>query len=564
VAAEEITANYLLRGPGLIPSIGPEKGSVVPDEEGITKYTSVEGSYRYVAHAHGHPVSALQVVSRDGKSATIALVYTVVDHQRRGFATKLLARARRDFDTIEHAPEAYLSTDGRAWRDAVGESGKLSAMPESERATTPQQSGTHPVIETSYLGDVRRVLIDLGSPDPDGDLNKTGLFWEKCRDAGVAPQIAAATIYSTARHKHEVARTVLKEAAEAVAAGAAEAVAASPTREEWEVIVRRTGSMNAITNAAGRKADAVYDRNVIFGDFYDDEQATAFARKMTHAGFIAMTGPRKMPESLGVDMIEKQSAAEGASERVYRWTEVWWHYPTEAEKFAKFLDRGNTIAMAFNRIVRTNASGPTIRKVIAKHKWEGEHTLRANVDKQDLLNEGAGDPSAMGAAEPVAVIHEEPGPCKIPWIKVERDPKKHAEYALLGDKYGPVKNAVKVYEICGAELLKEDVEVFLLLPLNVRGELKSPPYEIARGQRSRVHVEAIDILRAATDAGAEGYVVVHCHPTGKVEPSKADIQLTDNIKKATAPYGKSLCFIDHVIVGRGCAYSIFEKKRYKC
>jgi len=68
----------------------------------------------------------------------------------------------------------------------------------------------------------------------------------------------------------------------------------SPTREEWEVIVRRTGSMDSIISAAGRKPTAVEGNNVIFGGFYDDEAAVRFARKMTNAGFIASTGPHRI------------------------------------------------------------------------------------------------------------------------------------------------------------------------------------------------------------------------------------------------------------------------------
>ena len=394
----------------------------------------------------------------------------------------------------------------------------------------------------TYESTVRATLVTLGSKDPDAEMSSG--FWRHCESAGISPEVAAATMYSGTNHRHNVTSTTLAEE--------------SPTREEWEVVVRRTGSMNSIVEAAGRKPDEVVDRNVVFGDFYDDERAVAFARKMTRAGFVAMTGPRK--PLVGLNEVSEPEAAEKS---VYRWTEIWWQYPKDATRFADYLEKGHStiVAMAFNRIVRTNASPGDVRKVIGKHRWEGKYIL----DPKTLDVAADGDPSAMSASEPVEVIHEPAAaPQRIPWIKVERDPAKHAEYAAYAERYGVIKSATQVYAVCGADMMKEDQEVFLVLPLNLRGELKAPPYEVARGQRSKVTIEAVDVLRAATDAGAEGYVVVHNHPSGKVKPSAADLRLTDNIKKATAPYGKGLCLVDHVIVGNAMAYSIFEKRLYKC
>jgi len=107
-----------LNDPGKVPGIGPERGRKPKGNE-ITKYVSQHGSTRYVAYVQGEPVSVLQVVSRDGKTAIIANVFTVADHRREGWATSLLKQARRDFKVVEHASEDDLSEAGRAWRDSV-------------------------------------------------------------------------------------------------------------------------------------------------------------------------------------------------------------------------------------------------------------------------------------------------------------------------------------------------------------------------------------------------------------------------------------------------------------
>lgn len=106
-----------LRGRGLVPGIGAERGREVRD--GVARLSSSHGSTRYVMFSRGEPVAALQVVSADGSRATIANAYTVGRHRRRGFAAALLRRAREDFDEVVHAADAHLSADGRAWRDRV-------------------------------------------------------------------------------------------------------------------------------------------------------------------------------------------------------------------------------------------------------------------------------------------------------------------------------------------------------------------------------------------------------------------------------------------------------------
>lgn len=110
----EYLAVYL-EDPGTVPGIGPERGK--KPTSGIARYKSPHGSVRYVWYEHGKPLAALQVVTRDNESATIANVYTIPAHRRKGLANALLAKARHDFKTVTHAVEEHLSGTGRAWRD---------------------------------------------------------------------------------------------------------------------------------------------------------------------------------------------------------------------------------------------------------------------------------------------------------------------------------------------------------------------------------------------------------------------------------------------------------------
>jgi GNAT superfamily N-acetyltransferase len=106
-----------LGDPGSVPGIGPERGK--KPTSGVARYKSPHGSVRYVWYEHGQPLAALQVVTRDGRHAKVANVYTVPARRREGLAAALLAKARRDFKTVAHADEIMLSSMGRAWRESV-------------------------------------------------------------------------------------------------------------------------------------------------------------------------------------------------------------------------------------------------------------------------------------------------------------------------------------------------------------------------------------------------------------------------------------------------------------
>lgn len=147
------------------------------------------------------------------------------------------------------------------------------------------------------------------------------------------------------------------------------------------------------------------------------------------------------------------------------------------------------------------------------------------------------------------------------WAKITRDPKAHAEAMARAQEIGPINNAKAVYELLSEKLAKEDQEVFLVLPLDIRGHLRCEPVEVHRGARSRVDVSVPDVLRAVIEAGGEGFCVVHNHPTGLADPSKADGDLTKAIRKGAG--NVDLAFVDHVVIGRQQYYSFEDKKLHR-
>jgi GNAT superfamily N-acetyltransferase len=116
VESQEPDLAYLLGPAGTIPQIGPEK-QIGNASDGSVKFLSPHGSYRYVYYIEGKPVSALQIVSKDGRNGNVANVYTTPEYRRQGLASKLLDRARQGFESIIHSKD--LSTLGAMWKNKV-------------------------------------------------------------------------------------------------------------------------------------------------------------------------------------------------------------------------------------------------------------------------------------------------------------------------------------------------------------------------------------------------------------------------------------------------------------
>ena len=132
--------DYLLGPRGRVRAIGPEDGPERPPRTGTARYASEHGSVRYVRYEEGVPVAALQLVTRDGRTAIAANVFTAPTHRRRRLAARLLKRARMDFEQIRFSDDR--SDAGRAWVDAV------EARPAKRKQAAP--SSLEAILRMSY------------------------------------------------------------------------------------------------------------------------------------------------------------------------------------------------------------------------------------------------------------------------------------------------------------------------------------------------------------------------------------------------------------------------------
>ena len=69
--------------------------------------------------------------------------------------------------------------------------------------------------------------------------------------------------------------------------------------------------------------------------------------------------------------------------------------------------------------------------------------------------------------------------------------------------------------------------------------------------------EPREILHYACQLMATSLIVAHNHPSGEVYPSHNDLDFTDKLKRSCDDLG--ICFLDHLIIGKGTYYSFREE-----
>jgi DNA repair protein RadC len=91
------------------------------------------------------------------------------------------------------------------------------------------------------------------------------------------------------------------------------------------------------------------------------------------------------------------------------------------------------------------------------------------------------------------------------------------------------------------------VEQVRVLFLDVRNQLIADEVQ-GEGSIDEAAVHPREIIKRALDLGAGAIILVHNHPSGSPEPSRADIQITNKIAEAGRLLG--VVVHDHVIIGR--------------
>jgi DNA repair protein RadC len=104
-----------------------------------------------------------------------------------------------------------------------------------------------------------------------------------------------------------------------------------------------------------------------------------------------------------------------------------------------------------------------------------------------------------------------------------------------------------VLDYCRAAMAFADKEQFRILFLDKRNQLIADEVQQV-GTVDHTPVYPREIVKRALELSATAVILVHNHPSGDPTPSRADIQMTQQIVEVAKPLGISVH--DHIIVGK--------------
>ncbi|MEZ0495657.1 DNA repair protein RadC [Sphingomonas sp. IW22] len=97
-----------------------------------------------------------------------------------------------------------------------------------------------------------------------------------------------------------------------------------------------------------------------------------------------------------------------------------------------------------------------------------------------------------------------------------------------------------------AEMAHHAIERVRVLHLNSRNMLIRDEL-MSEGSIDQAAVHVREVIRRAIDLGSAAIILVHNHPSGDPQPSRADIELTRTIVAAGKPLG--IAVHDHLVIG---------------
>ncbi|MFZ5802284.1 MAG: RadC family protein [Candidatus Omnitrophota bacterium] len=188
--------------------------------------------------------------------------------------------------------------------------------------------------------------------------------------------------------------------------------------------------------------------------------------------------------------------------------------------------------------------------------------LRSGLPGQDVLQlsrallEKYGGIRGLLAAERAALEKVRGlGPAKVSaLLAVAELAKRHLREDLHGKVYVRDPQAVMQYLYASLRDLKREVfkAIFMDKGNRIVGEK-----DLFTGTVDEAAVHPREVVKAALDHHASSLVLVHNHPSGRVQPSPEDLEITKKIVKACGTV--SVKVVDHIIVGDNRYFSFCEQ-----
>ncbi len=174
---------------------------------------------------------------------------------------------------------------------------------------------------------------------------------------------------------------------------------------------------------------------------------------------------------------------------------------------------------------------------------------------EDLLGRFGGLSGLMRARPDELERHKGLGPAKRAELGAVLEIARRSLAQQL--KAAPVFDAPqKVKDFVALRLGALPYEVFAVLFLDAQHRLIEMQ-ELFRGSLAQTSVYPREVLRQALLLNAGAAILVHNHPSGVAEPSRADEALTQTLAGALRMI--EVRVLDHLVVGCGCVMSFAER-----
>jgi DNA repair protein RadC len=174
---------------------------------------------------------------------------------------------------------------------------------------------------------------------------------------------------------------------------------------------------------------------------------------------------------------------------------------------------------------------------------------------RSLLTEFGSLRGLLGADTERLRRHRGIGPARCAELRAVLEIARRHQLETL--KAGPaLTNPRLAREYLLAELRDRDHEVFCILYLDSRHRVTGFE-ELFRGTIDGASVHPREVVKQALARRAAAVILVHNHPSGVAEPSRADETITTRLRDALALVDIRL--VDHLITGEGTCTSLAER-----
>jgi DNA repair protein RadC len=121
-----------------------------------------------------------------------------------------------------------------------------------------------------------------------------------------------------------------------------------------------------------------------------------------------------------------------------------------------------------------------------------------------------------------------------------------------------IQAARDVFEYMAGRVPDETKEHLFVLHLNTKNQIIKTEL-VSVGTLNAALIHPREVFKSAIKESSHAIILVHNHPSGDVEPSNADKQVTDLLKQASTVIQIDL--LDHIIIGKTGCFSFRESGR---